>query len=155
MPRFRFYTCQFRIETYGNASISVEKKVLVTAGKAFLKQDTEVLHGGGSTSQSVRDVSDPAHPQTVQTFNGVTSIVTDNARLGLLELTKKEFGFCRTSSTCDAISAAGQMRFLLSPTLSRVTQRGISLSECCHTATPLRVSFITSARINLHSGNQR
>lgn len=38
--------------------------------------------GGGRTPESVRvlDVSDPAHPRTVRTFEWVTSIVRDDAR---------------------------------------------------------------------------
>jgi hypothetical protein len=38
--------------------------------------------GGSRTSELVRmlDISNPAHPRTVQTFEGVTSIVRDDAR---------------------------------------------------------------------------
>ena len=42
----------------------------------------EGTRGGGNVPESVRvlDVSDPAHPQTVRTFSGVTNILSDNAR---------------------------------------------------------------------------
>jgi hypothetical protein len=42
----------------------------------------EGARGGGTAAESVRvlDVSDPAHPRTVQSFNGVTSILPDEAR---------------------------------------------------------------------------
>jgi hypothetical protein len=42
----------------------------------------EGARGRGSVSESVRvlDVSDPAHPRTVQTFSGVTSVLPDVAR---------------------------------------------------------------------------
>lgn len=42
----------------------------------------EDTRGGGSAPESVGvlDVSDPAHPQTVQTFSRVTNILSDDAR---------------------------------------------------------------------------
>jgi hypothetical protein len=42
----------------------------------------EGSRGGGRAPEQVRvlDVSDPAHPKTVQTFDGVTSILPDDAR---------------------------------------------------------------------------
>jgi hypothetical protein len=42
----------------------------------------EGARGGGNVPESVRvlDVSDPAHPQSVQTFTGVTNILSDDAR---------------------------------------------------------------------------
>jgi hypothetical protein len=48
---------------------------------------SEGSRGRGSAPQQVRvlDVSNPAHPKTVQTFDGVTSIVPDNGR-GLVYL---------------------------------------------------------------------
>ena len=51
-------------------------------GDSRAVQGAEGTRGGGSVSESVRvlDVSDPAHPRTVQTFSGVTSVLPDNAR---------------------------------------------------------------------------
>ncbi|MGA2335529.1 MAG: hypothetical protein WA383_01170 [Terriglobales bacterium] len=47
--------------------------------------------GGGNVPESVRvlDVSDPAHPRTVQAFNGVTSVLPDVAR-GLIYVANSE-----------------------------------------------------------------
>lgn len=72
--------------------------------------------GGSRTPELVRvlDVSDPAHPRTVQTFEGVTSIVRDDARSliyvangdGIWVLSHREVlrrHLCRSS---DAISSA-------------------------------------------------
>ena len=44
--------------------------------------NVEGPRGSGAVLESVRvfDVSDPAHPRTVQNFDGVTSIVQDSAR---------------------------------------------------------------------------
>ncbi len=51
----------------------------------------EGARGGGSVQESVRvlDVSDPAHPRTVQTFSGVTSVLPDDAR-GLIYVANGE-----------------------------------------------------------------
>lgn len=51
----------------------------------------EGARGGGSVSESVRvlDVSDPAHPRTVQTFSGVTSVLPDDAH-GLIYVANGE-----------------------------------------------------------------
>jgi hypothetical protein len=51
-------------------------------GASRASGSTEGTRGGGSVSQSVRvlDVSDPAHPRTIQTFRGVTSVLADDAR---------------------------------------------------------------------------
>jgi hypothetical protein len=76
----------------------------------------EGSRGGGSIPQSVKvlDVSDPAHPRSVQTFNGVTSIATDNAR-GLLYvangdgiwiLSHQQYLRRHLCSSSDAISSA-------------------------------------------------
>jgi len=76
----------------------------------------EGSRGGGSTPQSVKvfDVSDPAHPRIAQTFNGVTSIVTDNARGlvylansdGIWVLSHKQYLRRHLCSSSDAISSA-------------------------------------------------
>lgn len=51
------------------------------AGDVRQAGSAEGSHGGGSVSESLQmlDVSDPVHPRTVQTFNGVTSILADDA----------------------------------------------------------------------------
>jgi hypothetical protein len=76
----------------------------------------EGSRGGGSTPQSVKvlDVSDPAHPRTVQTFNGVTSVVTDNAHGlvylansdGIWILSHQQYLRRHLCSSSDAISSA-------------------------------------------------
>jgi len=50
-------------------------------GASLATGNGEGLHGGGVVeSVRVLDVSDPAHPRTVQNFDGVTSILQDSAR---------------------------------------------------------------------------
>jgi LVIVD repeat len=76
----------------------------------------EGSRGGGSTPQSVKvlDVSDPAHPRTVDTLIGVTSIVTDNARGlvyvangdGIWVLSHQQYLRRHLCSSSDAISSA-------------------------------------------------
>lgn len=70
--------------------------------------------GGSRTPESVRvlDVSNPAHPRTVQTFEGVTSIVRDDARSliyvangnGIWILSHREVLRRHLCSSSDAIS---------------------------------------------------
>ena len=45
-------------------------------------ENAEGTRGGGSAPEQIRvlDVSDPAHPRTVQNFTGVTSILPDDTR---------------------------------------------------------------------------
>jgi LVIVD repeat len=72
--------------------------------------------GGARTPQSVRvlDVSDPAHPRTVQTFNGVTSVLPDNAHNlvyvangdGIWVLSHQQYLRRHLCSSSDAISSA-------------------------------------------------
>jgi hypothetical protein len=52
------------------------------AGSSGTDENAEGTRGGGSAPQQIRvlDVSDPAHPRTVQNFTGVTSILSDDAR---------------------------------------------------------------------------
>ena len=60
-------------------------------GNSRAVEGAEGARGGGSIPESVRvlDVSDPAHPRTVQTFSGVTSVVPDDAR-GLIYVANSE-----------------------------------------------------------------
>lgn len=62
-----------------------------TAGASRANRSTEGIRGGGSFPQSVRvlDVSDPAHPRTIQTFSGVTSVLADDTR-GLIYVANGE-----------------------------------------------------------------
>ena len=52
-----------------------------TVGASLATGNAEGLHGSG-VLESVRvlDVSDPAHPRTVQNFGGVTSVLQDSAQ---------------------------------------------------------------------------
>lgn len=78
--------------------------------------DADRSQGGSRTPQSVRvlDVSDPAHPRTVQTFEGVTSIARDDARSliyvangdGIWILSHREVLRRHLCSSSDAISSA-------------------------------------------------
>jgi hypothetical protein len=75
----------------------------------------EGTRGGGSTPETVRvlDVSDPAHPRTVESFNGVTSILPDDARglfyvangEGIWVLSHQQVLRRHECSSSDAISA--------------------------------------------------
>jgi len=60
-------------------------------GTSHLAGEAEGTRGGGTVPESVRvlDVSDPAHPRTIQTFSGVTSILPDDAR-GLIYVANGE-----------------------------------------------------------------
>jgi hypothetical protein len=52
-----------------------------TVGASLATGDAERLHGSGVLkSIRVLDVSDPAHPRTVQNFDGVTSMLEDSAQ---------------------------------------------------------------------------
>jgi hypothetical protein len=61
------------------------------AGSSGVDENAEGTRGGGSAPQQIRvlDVSDPAHPRTVQSFTGVTSILSDDAR-GLVYVANRE-----------------------------------------------------------------
>ena len=78
--------------------------------------NTGTSQGDSRTPELVRvlDVSDPAHPRTVQTFEGVTSIVRDDARSliyvangdGIWILSHREILRRHPCSSSDAISSA-------------------------------------------------
>jgi len=60
------------------------------AGSSGANQNTEGTRGGGNAQQiRVLDVSDPAHPRTVQSFTGVMSILSDDPR-GLIYVANGE-----------------------------------------------------------------
>jgi len=62
-----------------------------SVGTSHVAGNAEGTRGGGVVPESVRvlDMSDPAHPQTVQSFSGVTSILPDDAR-GLIYVANGE-----------------------------------------------------------------
>ena len=68
-------------------AIAEQPQGSATVGTSSAAGRSEGTRGGGSVPETVRvlDVSDPAHPQTVQTFTGVTNILPDDAR-GLIFL---------------------------------------------------------------------
>jgi hypothetical protein len=68
-----------------------EKPDPATAGASRASGNAEGTRGGGSMPHPVRvlDVSDPAHPRTIQSFSGVTSILPDDAR-GLIYVANGE-----------------------------------------------------------------
>ena len=87
----------------------------VAVGAAHTAGSAEGARGGGA-SESVRvlDVSDPAHPRTVQTFSGVTSVLPDDARgliyvangQGIWILSHQQVLRRHECSSSDAISSA-------------------------------------------------
>jgi hypothetical protein len=116
-PKVITNVAQQRIDAVGSA-------LAITQAPAKSDHDSamagEGSRGGGSARESapqsvkVLDVSDPAHPRTVQTFNGVTSIVTDNARNlvyvangdGIWVLSHQQYLRRHLCSSSDAISSA-------------------------------------------------
>jgi hypothetical protein len=87
-----------------------------TASPSRSVGDAGTSQGGSRTPESVRvlDVSNPAQPRTVQTFEGVTSIVRDDARRliyvangdGIWILSHREVLRRHLCSSSDAISSA-------------------------------------------------
>jgi hypothetical protein len=87
-----------------------------TASPSRSTVDAGRNQGGSRTPESVRvlDVSNPAHPITVETFEGVTSIVRDDARHliymangdGIWILSHREVLRRHLCSSSDAISSA-------------------------------------------------
>ena len=87
-----------------------------TASPSRSVGDAGRSQGGSRTLESVRvlDVSDPAHPRTVQTFEGVTSIVRDDGRSliyvangdGIWILSHREVLRRHLCGSSDAISSA-------------------------------------------------
>jgi hypothetical protein len=72
-------------------AIAEKSDNLAAASASRATGSTEGTRGGGSVPQSVRvlDLSDPAHPRTIQTFSGVTSVLADDAR-GLIYVANGE-----------------------------------------------------------------
>ena len=85
-------------------------------GNSRAVEGAEGARGGGSIPESVRvlDVSDPAHPRTVQTFSGVTSVLPDTGRNliyvansdGIWILSHQQLLRRHLCSSSDAISSA-------------------------------------------------
>jgi LVIVD repeat len=97
------------------SGLAITEKAQPDSGRASAING-EGSRGGGSTPEQVRvlDVSNPAHPKIIQTFNGVTSIVTDNARGlvyvasgdGIWVLSHQKYLRRHLCSSSDAISSA-------------------------------------------------
>jgi hypothetical protein len=97
------------------SGLAITEKAQADSNRAYAMAG-EGSRGGGSTPQSVKvlDVSDPAHPRTVQTFKGVTSVATDNARGlvylangdGIWVLSHRQYLRRHLCSSSDAISSA-------------------------------------------------
>jgi len=69
-----------------------------TVGASLATGNGEGPHGSGVVeSVRVLEVSDPAHPPTVQNFDGVTSILQDSARNLFMSRMEMESGCCHTS----------------------------------------------------------
>ena len=83
-PKTVSYVAQEKLTMVGSGlAIAENPENPVNAGDSHLAASAEGTRGrGGSATESVRvlDTSDPAHVRTVQTFDGVTSVVSDNAR---------------------------------------------------------------------------
>jgi hypothetical protein len=87
-----------------------------TASSSRSVADVSRNQGGSRTPESVRvfDVSNPAHPRTIRTFEGVTSIVRDDARSliyvangdGIWILSHREVLRRHLCGSSDAISSA-------------------------------------------------
>jgi hypothetical protein len=87
-----------------------------TASPSHSVADAGRSQGGGRTSELVRvlDISNPAHPKTVQTFESVTSIMRDDARSliyvangdGIWILSHREVMRRHLCGSSDAISSA-------------------------------------------------
>jgi LVIVD repeat len=74
---------QQNIRTLGAGLAITEKPATASPAENALPNSEGVRGGGGgSVPDQVRvlDVSNPAHPKTVETLDGVTSIVSDDAR---------------------------------------------------------------------------
>jgi hypothetical protein len=97
-------------------AIAEKSENSTTGGASRPEASAEGVRGGGNGPESVRvlDVSDPAHPRTVQTFSGVTSILSDNARgliyvangQGIWILSHQQVMRRHLCSSSDAISSA-------------------------------------------------
>jgi hypothetical protein len=81
-PRVLDHVPNQSLTMLGSGLAITEEPTLATNQENASALSGEGAHGGGSVPEQVRvlDVSDPAHPRTVETFNGVTSIAADDAR---------------------------------------------------------------------------
>ncbi len=83
-PKTVNYVAQEKLTMVGSGlAIAENPENPVNAGDSHLAGSAEGTRGGGGSateSLHVLDTSDPAHVRTVQTFDGVTSVVSDNAR---------------------------------------------------------------------------
>ncbi|MGB6679324.1 MAG: hypothetical protein WBE44_21685 [Terriglobales bacterium] len=83
-PKTVSYVPQEKLTMVGSGlAIAENPENRANAGDSHLAGSAEGTRGGGAIApESVRvlDTSDPAHVRTVQTFNGVRSVVPDDAR---------------------------------------------------------------------------
>ncbi len=104
-----------------NHKMAAERVTMVDPGLAIAEQTdagasrttgNASSNRAGNVPESVRvlDVSNPAHPRTVQTFDGVTSMAQDDARKLILWRTATGSGFCHTRECCAGMTAAHRMR---------------------------------------------
>jgi len=90
-PRPVSHVSQGSLTTVGSGLAIVEQPDPRTTAASHIEGSPEGTRGGGAVSRLVRilDVSDPAHPRTVQSFSGVTSILPDDAR-GMIYVANSE-----------------------------------------------------------------
>jgi hypothetical protein len=116
-PKTVSHVPQENLITVGSGlAISGESQSAVTVGISPVAGSPEGTRGGGTVPETVRvlDVSDPAHPRTVQTFSGVTDILPDDARAliyvangdGVWILSHQKVLRRHECSSSDAISSA-------------------------------------------------
>jgi hypothetical protein len=81
-PKVIDHVPQQEIAMLGSGLAITEKPQRAASSDKLTPAIAEGSRGGGSVPEQVRvlDVSNPAHPKTVQTFNGVTSILPDDGR---------------------------------------------------------------------------
>lgn len=116
-PKTVSHVPQENLITVGSGlAILGESQSAVTVGISQMAGSREGARGGGTVPETVRvlDVSDPAHPRTVQTFSGVTDILPDDARAliyvangdGVWILSHQKVLRRHECSSSDAISSA-------------------------------------------------
>jgi hypothetical protein len=90
-PKFVAHVPQQNLTLVASGLAIAEAPGSTAAGTPAADENAEGARGGGSAPQQIRvlDVSNPAHPRTVQNFRGVTSILPDGAR-GLIYVANGE-----------------------------------------------------------------
>jgi len=89
-PRLVRHVSQGTLTTVGSGLAIVEQPDPATKGASPIVGSPEGTRGGGAVrSVRILDVSDPAHPRTVESFSGVTSILLDDTR-GMIYVANSE-----------------------------------------------------------------